>query len=343
MSAAQLGNGTLVFVPGILGSELRLNKLGSDGRQRSDLVWGGELGVVWKTLMRHPDLLSAQGLEVGNVIREMRFPLFTLKIYGPLLDFCCAPNGLNLILGANLRAFPYDWRRDLRSIASDLGTFIQSLRPPVYVVAHSMGGLVTRLMLNMKIPGSSAVQGVFQIASPVAGSLKAYITLRKHPDFGRIGEGLMMLTAKSQWTSAQLMNSIGNMESIYQLLPPKDRKILMHVDGAMTSAVDLKIWDKRDHAFITAAMSVHKLLCRPLSVRLKCVYSTQIKTDSLATLTHTYRLDQVCGQAEGDGTVTTESAIAASNDPFPCPGKDAEHTKMCTLSDLHAELKKFLN
>lgn len=342
---SKLGGGTLVFVPGLMGSELRLSGTDSLGLKRDSLVWGEDCRSVWNTLAFAPEILGSRNLVATSVIRAIHLPggIPVKKVYGPLLDFCCAEVGLTLTLGSNFRTFPYDWRLDLIHTAKLLKDFVHGLPEPVFIVAHSMGGLVARLMLNMKDSSASRVRGVFQIASPIEGSANAFISLKKEPSFGFITDMLWksfhQLDALKR---AKLMNAVGNMESLYQLLPPRSNTILLKSNGRQLSALDSDGWQKRDHPFLTSASRVHKLLEKEPSVPIKCVYAVALNTNWLIAIDDSWNILATSVSALGDGTVTTASASAVSPDRLPISDGECEHTKLCSRCDVHEELRKFL-
>jgi pimeloyl-ACP methyl ester carboxylesterase len=350
MKLNKLGSGTLVLVPGIMGSELRLNRIDSTGVRRDDLVWGEDASVVWNTLSREPELLSAQDLVATKVIHSIRTSgaLWSKNtpIYGPLIDFCCAKKGLNLKDGRTFRQFAYDWRLDLITTASSLDNFVQKLPDPVFIVAHSMGGLITRLMLNLKLSGASKVKGVFQIASPVAGSSKAYISLKNRLDLGSIPNLLLNFSQRLHTgLNGRLREAIGNMDALYQLLPPSSYPILLTRGGTQLAATDVRGWVKSYQPFITAAGNVHKVLATVPSVPIKCVYAVDIDTDWMLQIDDGWNILARKQTALGDGTVICASASAGSVDTVPIKGegKAGEHTKLCACKKVHEELREFLS
>ncbi|CAN7663344.1 hypothetical protein LJR034_005275 [Caballeronia sp. LjRoot34] len=345
MPLGRLGDGTVVFIPGIMGSELRESGRDARGVPQTDVVWGGDIRDVWNSLCRSPERLTAKNLVATEVIREIRYSWWKKEpVYGPLLDFCCSSAGLGLRIGRNFRTFPYDWRLDLRNSAKQLGELVESLPEPVFIVAHSMGGLVTRLMLNTPLPGSSKVKGVFQIASPVAGSSKAYFTLKREPDLGAIGHAMAHLYRMFNHSSqARLMLALRNMPALYQLLPPINSKILLRRGGAHKSAVDTDGWLDSDQIYLRAASAVHTLLEKAPPVKIKCVYSIELMTDWMYEVTEHWQIRASQPQTDGDGTVTGASAIAVSEDFQAFGGDYAEHMTLCANPDVHEELRRFLS
>ncbi len=183
----------LVFIPGILGSQL----VGQDGHA----LWPPEGPGANRAL--HP-------LDVGNDLARLSLNPASKhekviatdviwtdgsdKYYGPLLDYLVATGGYveyqvggdvqkRTASGFNLSQvgksptlfiFAYDWRLDIAENAKALADYvagIQKLYPnkKVNIVAHSMGGLVARRYI-LDNPGK--VNKLITIATPFLGSPK---------------------------------------------------------------------------------------------------------------------------------------------------------------------------
>lgn len=345
MPPKKIGAGTLVLVPGIMGSSLQASGVDHSGVPRTEVIWGERLVDVLATLAMDPAILAIEQVVATSVMREVRLGRARLsELYGPLMDYCCQPWGLDLVEGKNFWSFPYDWRADLRVTASRLHAFVSQLPPPVYIVAHSMGGLVTRLMLNGNPSATPQIGGVFQIASPVAGSSKAFVSLRRQLQLNPMADAIWDYFHSLDLTKqGKLTRAIGSMPSLYQLLPPESAKILLMSGGAMTSAVDFAAWPAAGHAMVTCARETHKLLEIVPSVPIRCVFSTANRTDWLICVDNNWSIIAVQAKADGDGTVTSASAQAVSTDVAHIPNGDTEHTKICSNADVHARLKAFLS
>ncbi len=170
---AQQPERPLVFVPGVVGSIL------SD--KAGNTVWGGA-GSLNKSNFRQLDLLPENGdvvpLNATDIVRDvpLLFGAFRIGVYSKLIDFLTGRRKiLNLISGneivgnyrekQTLFVFPYDWRRTNFSNAKRLNDFIESKVPSgeYDIIAHSMGGIITRIMLDGRSAG-----GVCEGAVPTA-------------------------------------------------------------------------------------------------------------------------------------------------------------------------------
>lgn len=161
--------------------------------------------------------------------------------------------------------FPYDWRRDVIEAASDLDYFVTRKTKQVYdtrqavfgdearapkfdIVAHSMGGLVTRYWLmygNQDLPedgsmpeltweGAKHVHRVVFIAPPNSGSVLAFENLINGKTLGPL---------QPTYRPALL----GTHVSTYELFP-RDRHKRVRIKGSdeFVSLFDVNEWDEYD-------------------------------------------------------------------------------------------------
>ncbi|MEO0361548.1 MAG: hypothetical protein AAF322_10575, partial [Pseudomonadota bacterium] len=166
-------------------------------------------------------------------------------------------------LNLNSFEFPYDWRRDITEASSDLAFFVKrkkrqvfdarraffgdEARPPRFdIVAHSMGGLVTRYFLmygDAPLPedgslpeltwaGARDVGRAVFIAPPNSGSVLAFENLVNGKTFGPL-----------QPTYEPAL--IGTHVSTYQLFP-RDRhnRVRIKGTGERVSIFDVEAWDR---------------------------------------------------------------------------------------------------
>ncbi|CAN5599125.1 hypothetical protein BH20VER1_BH20VER1_10270 [soil metagenome] len=139
----------------------------------------------------------------GSSANDVRATGILKKYYGEII--------LRLSREWNVRTFWYDWRKDLRLLASDLNRSVNSWfgsNTPVHFVAHSMGGLVVRsfaeafpqrwtaawdrpgkgkaggrlVMLGTPNHGSFAIPQVITGAKPIVRKLAAVDLKHKLPD-----------------------------------------------------------------------------------------------------------------------------------------------------------------
>ena len=127
--------GNVVFLHGITGSDLAVN----NGRDQ-DQIW---VNFPRLFLGRIADLkLSADGKGEANPRHTVVATRINKRYYARAV--------VALRARWNVEAFAYDWRRDIDASANQLADFIRARFPgqPVHLVAHSMGGLVARTMIQ---------------------------------------------------------------------------------------------------------------------------------------------------------------------------------------------------
>ncbi len=128
-----------VVLPGIMGSEL------TAGGSR---VWLSYLALLKGGLK---DLrMGAREVAVAGLLDDF---------YGPLLEALARQHRVEI--------FPYDWRLSVRDAARKLADQLEKWLPlaehsgqPVYLLAHSMGGLVVRAMIADKQRGAAIWQRI---------------------------------------------------------------------------------------------------------------------------------------------------------------------------------------
>ncbi|MGH1419063.1 MAG: lipase/acyltransferase domain-containing protein [Hyphomicrobiaceae bacterium] len=152
----------IIFVPGIVGSQL------SDSS--GDVVWG-DSGSLNSSNFKKLDLLPANAnpvsLNATDVLRgvPLVFGLIEVGVYSGLIDFLTGKRSItDRFTGRNITGsyhenrtlfvFPYDWRRTNFASAKRLNTFIEKHVPSGQydLIAHSMGGIITRIMLDGRSP-----------------------------------------------------------------------------------------------------------------------------------------------------------------------------------------------
>lgn len=195
---AHPGRVPVVFVPGMMGSELWLG---------SERVWPN---VKW--MFKDPDLfawsedtrLEARGIVdqvviVPNLIKQDQ--------YNRLGDYLV--EDLGYTRGKDFFEFAYDWRQDVRRSARLLGKFIDELPVvgPVFIIAHSLGTQVSRYYVE-RVGGKDRVQRLLLLGGPHRGVPKALTSLLVAPDllpFGLMGDKIRQV--------------LSTYPSSYQILP----------------------------------------------------------------------------------------------------------------------------
>jgi pSer/pThr/pTyr-binding forkhead associated (FHA) protein len=192
----------VVFVPGIMGSELWLG---------SERLWPN-LKYLFASEIGH--LPGDSRIEARALTREVVIVpnLIKLDQYGRLSNYL--EQELGYERGRNLLEFPYDWRQDNRLSARRLADAIdawQATSPeatgPVTIIAHSLGCLVTRYYLE-RLGGNEKVERAILLGGPHHGVPRAISVLLFGP--GLLPFGLL---------DERMRRALMTFPSIYQLLP----------------------------------------------------------------------------------------------------------------------------
>jgi pimeloyl-ACP methyl ester carboxylesterase len=205
----------VVVLPGIMGSELTVIERG----RASYNLWLDLVRIGIEGLDRLK--LEDNGLSTPDVGYSVVATGLLIKYYGEIL----------LKLGArwNVRAFPYDWRSDLDTQAAKLLAFIRNefAGRPVAIVAHAMGGLLSRALMRLGPKANSGdplVRRLVMLGTPNFGSFEVPRILAGIQAMVR---KLILLTHPnlSVWDSNQaplrLLEILSTFPAVYQMLPRK--------------------------------------------------------------------------------------------------------------------------
>lgn len=161
----------VVLVPGILGSKLCAQKAGA-----RELVWGGKKSL-WNFERLDLSGSSPEPLEACGIIDEVQVfgPLYSVEAYKPLIETFTR---WGLKENTDLFIFSYDWRLSNFDNAERFKAFVNSHLPgkEFNIVAHSMGGLVSRLYMA-RDPSAHRVHKIIYLGTPFYGSMNTLGTL----------------------------------------------------------------------------------------------------------------------------------------------------------------------
>jgi pimeloyl-ACP methyl ester carboxylesterase len=183
----------VIVVPGIMGSQLGLH------RQRPlphDILWLDpiDIGVGRLTALRLP--ARAPIVSLGVVL----YSYLKLKLH-------LRANGFAPLF------HDYDWRLSVDELGLALAARIRAAPDPVMIVAHSMGGLVSRAALTA--PGTDRVQRLVLLGTPNLGSFAPLQALR-----GTYSVVRKIARLVGTDSPESLANDIFNsFPSLYQMLP----------------------------------------------------------------------------------------------------------------------------
>jgi pSer/pThr/pTyr-binding forkhead associated (FHA) protein len=192
------GRPPVVIVPGLMGSQLWL------GQER-----------VWPSVRRiftDPELFmlpDGPPLEARGIVDEVVVVpnLLEQEQYSRLTAFL--EESLGYRRGLDLLEFAYDWRQDVRESARRLAQTIAAwdVQPPVIVIAHSLGCLVSRYYVE-RLGGKEVVGRLLLLGAPHYGAPKIVSQLFKGIEllpFGFMGE--------------RLRDVVSSFPTCYQILP----------------------------------------------------------------------------------------------------------------------------
>lgn len=207
----------VVFIPGILGSVLEKNGKTVWDLSLSGLYNGTRLAELQFDAPGSLDDDIGDGVKAVRVVENMGgIPGFwKLGGYSRLREKLITDLGLRA--GENYRDFPYDWRRDNRVASLKLAvktrewlshwrTLSGNSEAKIWIIAHSMGGLVARHFIEC-CEGWRDVRSLMTIGTPHRGSGKA-------ADFLNAGSAPGLID--------RFLPGVGisrNFDSVYQLLP----------------------------------------------------------------------------------------------------------------------------
>jgi pimeloyl-ACP methyl ester carboxylesterase len=128
--------GNIIVIPGIMGSELTVTEDDDD-----DIVWISFLKLIRGGIKKLR--LAKDGVQEADP---------TLRVHPSGLDKdSYAETILWLKAYWNVEPFAYDWRKDLDQAAEGLKSLVETKfkDQPVHLIAHSMGGLVSRNFIRL--------------------------------------------------------------------------------------------------------------------------------------------------------------------------------------------------
>ena len=173
-------------------------------------------------------------MKIGDIIRGVSLPLVSdIHIFDNLI--LELENNGGYVEGENLFVFPYDWRLSNTKNAELLKDKIDEIlystgAGKVDIVAHSMGGLVTKRYIAGN--GEDKIDKLIFLGTPQLGAPKALKTLMFGDDMG-IGIFVFGLNSNTVKTISQ------NMPSIYELLPSE--KYIKDNGSYVTNALNTNI------------------------------------------------------------------------------------------------------
>jgi pimeloyl-ACP methyl ester carboxylesterase len=330
---------TVVFVPGICGSVLV---------DKGETIWPGTPGQV--VFQSYPDRLvqvlsSSTTVEATDILRSVPLTLLGRTIlhfpgYGKALK-ALEQMGYSE-MGGSLIPFPYDWRKDIRESAKALHGRLSQLDlqgKRVAIVAHSMGGLVSRFAVeNLGIPAELNLQLLILLATPHLGAPVAM-------------QNVLGLRPEIFLSAKQCRDALGNPQfpSGYQLLPRPGVPALL----ARSPKIGFRILDmfgediQRQFGLVADSLAAAKAFAADLpfigpDFHPPCPYLA-IAGNAQKTVVANYSLSEgvtpIDEENSGDGTVPLWSAAPPG---LPVRYVAATHLDVCFDSDALGMLRAVL-
>lgn len=207
----------VVLVPGIMGSQLF---------QGQDLIWPGSAAELLFPYGKMNELLDPN-LQVGDIIRSVAISnqYESLVEALGLCGFDEAGDQPTLVV------CPYDWRKDNRLAAARLADKVKALRDAhgtdlvIDIVAHSMGGLVSRYFLESGYYSEASCRGFANVRRLVTiGTPHRGAPLALCAALGQI-KRLFLNSSQVKQIADQ-----PEFPALYQLMPPASEPFLWNTD-----------------------------------------------------------------------------------------------------------------
>ena len=303
--------GSIIFLPGILGSALHLG---------TEEVWPP---TPWEAQFGYDriDKLLDPAVKAGKPIEKV----LCFEFYKPILaDLADIASGSIGAPPRSLHSFGYDWRVDINDAAADIAGRIDALpegaRAEIHLVGHSMGCLVLRLILESGLYDDRGwlanVRTLVSIAGPHLGAPTALVRV-------------MGLEGSAGLAPADIKRVAADPRypALYQLLPAPGIAAVWNVRGGALGELDL--YDPEvaealglDAGNLAKARAVHDVLAngnRPGHVGYLTLAGSGADTWLRVDLSGA-RASARMGKEAGDGTVPLWSAVDPRGVHHAAPG-----------------------
>lgn len=350
-SAAAAPERPVIVVPGIVGSKLCAEPLTGD-RSDLELLWGAlfDLSALKDLRLGIPSAIRV--IPCGILEEFAVIPgLFGVSIYRDLLDEL---ENAGYVPGKTLYVFDYDWRRSNFDTAAAFAAFVAKVKAEsgaqkVDVIAHSMGGIVTRIYLQEN-GGAAHVGRVVFMGTPHRGAAQIFQTADE-------GWGLIEnLLAGGTKTIREAMFS---WPSVYEVLPLDDCCIIADEAGNVRPLMlsdpanwarfswfpdDLTRGDAAARLVenLKRSQKLGEILRRPLPAGVEPLYvgSENHETAARVLFDKDYEIEDILTGTSGDEAVTIDSATNDWSERQVLV--NAVHTELFDDTRAIAEMRRFL-
>lgn len=293
------GRRTVIFVPGLMGSEFWL------GNER---IWPNV-----RTIFSNPELFlypSKLPIEPRNIVDEVVIVPNLIKQdqYNRLGDYLV--DELNYRRGVDFFEFPYDWRQDVRTSARQLGQLVESLptTQPLIIIGHSLGTMVTRYYVGC-LGGHKRVERMILMGGPHKGAVKGLVSMLVAPQllpFGIMGERMRQIVL--------------TFPTSYQILP--DYAVGTDQNGRKINFLDDNFWlDQRYWPLLQLGQDFRAELAASTTIPAVSIFGYGLKTitDVSVQRDPQGKLKEVnyTSSNTGDSTILEQSGFLPGSDIHP--------------------------
>ena len=267
-------------------------------------------------------LLDETPLQAPSVVEKVCFKNIYRGFLGELEDAGFVRNGTS----KRLELMPYDWRLDLLEVtAPDIANRLEALvadgAKRIHLVAHSMGGLVARILVQdpqyADRPWRPALHQIITMASPFRGAAVALVRLL----------GMEKVPGIPGWAFAALRGK-PSLRAPYQLLPPPGQPILWSVKGQQVRTLDLYGDFGRQNGFLEASLNanrdLHNILAGPWPEKVGAFQFAGTGFKTATRMADASGLKRVDDDNSGDGTVPLTSAAGSDLPTMILPGEHSD-------------------
>lgn len=306
-SADAQQKGNVVVIHGIMGAELSVSSGGA-----GDLTWVNAFRILrgWLDRLR----LSDDGRSEANSKFTVTASGTMKRYYGEML--------LKLSGNWNVKDFYFDWRKDLDlaadSLNANLGSWFDN-DAPVHIVAHSMGGLVSRTFIK-KYPnrwrtmwdqkGNGKAGGrLIMLGTPNLGSFAI-------PQVITGLEGLVRKLARLdlRHDRQELLETFNSFVGSYQMMPSSEE--MSNIAPLYNSGTYSKFNVNVPQQHLTRALNHHQWLKDAIDFD-RMIYVAGYDQPTYSDISDWNKLDSTKGYQmtlDGDGRVTHRLGLLKSAD-----------------------------
>lgn len=316
-----VGHQTIIFVPGILGTELFLNE---------DKIWPPSPSEMVTGYRRLSSLMDPK-VEAKEPISNVLIVDFYDSLQEDLKSIAKS-------IEANFIPFGYDWRKSIAESAKDLSDRIRyevsETNQEIILVAHSMGGLLCRYLLESgeftKEPWFRQIKRLVGLAVPNIGSPLALVrALGLKGTVSLSGEDIIKLATDQRYPS------------LYQLMPPPNQSTLWRVKGPNIELLNhfnpeiVRELELSSENIACSEQTWQKLQAanKPKHVQYTFLGGTGHSTVTRVEL-HRKKPTIIEGRDVGDGTVPLWSSIQSQYQNAVAPGSHRSFFRSSPARDL---------